>query len=900
MLLNKLKIQARKQKRKKGEMSSDKSAGRVLLPQDAIPLNYQIKLSCDLENFIFDGEESILVDVVNSTSSISLHIKEILIKSSSFETVEGKKLELVSMSQDIDLQTVTLFYSEPLPLGKGGKINISYQGSHNNQMAGFYRSNYTNINGEQKVMVSTQFESLDARRCFPCWDEPAMKASFDVSLEVPVHMTAFSNMPETKSTYLPKGRKLVEYATSPVMSTYLLAFVVGEFDYLQSTTSNGVNVRVFTPPGKVSNGEFALDCACKCLDIYDDFFRVPYPLPKLDMVAIPEFAMGAMENWGAVTYREVDLLIDSKKASAQQKQRVATVVAHELAHQWFGNLVTMQWWDDLWLNEGFASWTENYAINLIYPDYKMWEQFTYTKQTAALNLDSLRSSHPIQVPIKHAREVEEVFDAISYCKGSSVVRMIYAVLGHADFQAGLQLYMERHQYSNTETYHLWNAWSEVSGKPIGEMMNSWTEQMGFPLLIVESIDSSVPGKMTFKLKQEWFLADGSLKKEEEEKLWTIPLISGTASSNKEGQFVSFMKEKTNSITIDVKSPNDWIKLNYNQESPFRVLYSDEMLNKLAEGVENKSLPPSDRAGLLLDTFAIVKAGKYIGGSALLRLLKAYRNEDNATVWDVIAMVLSSLNAVLKMNEDLAAKFEVFASSIILPAFEKVGWTPKPEDGHLDKMKRSTLVGLLSSFCWKDEKIMGEARKRFDSFVSDPSDTTNLPSDYKTSVFAMVLKGGGEAEFNQMLKICSEAESTVEKKYVYNSIGATEDLNLKRKALDWTNTEVKLQDFFYVIGSVSGSSYAGLEMTWAYFKENFAMYKSKLISASASLMDAVIIYSCGSYALEEKAVDIEEFFKANPMPQNARKIAQTVERIRVNASFYNRLTSDSDFVNQLVA
>jgi len=289
---------------------------------------------------------------------------------------------------------------------------------------------------------------------------------------------------------------------------------------------------------------------------------------------------------------------------------------------------------------------------------------------------------------------------------------------------------------------------------------------------------------------------------------------------------------------------------------------------------------------------------FVGGASLLRLLKAYRNEDNATVWDVIAMVLSSMNSVLKMNEVLAPKFEAFASSIILPAFETVGWDPKPEDGHLDKMKRSTLVGLLSSFCWKDESIMSEARKRFNRFLSDKSDTTNLPSDYKTSVFAMVLKGGGEAEFDQMLKICNEAESTVEKKYVYNSIGAIQDLNLKRKALDWTNAEVKLQDFFYVIGSVSGSSYDGLEMTWSYYKENFAMYKSKLISASASLMDAVIIYSCGSYALEEKAVDIEEFFKANPMPQNARKIAQTVERIRVNASFYKRLTSDSKFQDEL--
>ena len=267
-------------------------------------------------------------------------------------------------------------------------------------------------------MASTQFESLDARRAFPCWDEPARKAIFGVTLTVPKHMDAFSNMPELSNKTLAGGtKKEIAFLDSPIMSTYLLAFVIGEFDYVQAQTGHGVLIRVYTPPGKSDSGAFALDCATKSLDAYNDFFGIPYPLPKLDMVAIPEFAAGAMENWGLVTYREVDLLIDPTKASSNQKQRVCTVVTHELAHQWFGNLVTMTWWDDLWLNEGFASWAENWAADVLFPHWAMWDQFTTGHLSAALRLDSLKSSHPIQVPIHHAEEVEEVFDAISYCKG---------------------------------------------------------------------------------------------------------------------------------------------------------------------------------------------------------------------------------------------------------------------------------------------------------------------------------------------------------------------------------------------------------------------------------------------------------------------------------------------------
>mmetsp|Transcript_4957 Transcript_4957/g.11027 ORF Transcript_4957/g.11027 Transcript_4957/m.11027 type:complete len:529 (+) Transcript_4957:237-1823(+) len=357
------------------------------------------------------------------------------------------------------------------------------------------------------------------RSAFPCWDEPGVKATFTVSVLLPAHLTALSNMPEVSSTHVSSKEgggkegdgslwKRVVFDKSPKMSTYLLAWAIGEFDFVQAATKGGVAIRVYSPPGRGPQGQFALDVAVRSLDFYDDFFKTPYPLPKLDMICITEFAAGAMENWGLVTYRETALMVDEATASPQQKQRVAIVVAHELAHQWFGNLVTMAWWDGLWLNEGFAAFMEHFCIDALFPEYKMWEQYTTDGFSAALRLDALKSSHPVIVPIRHAEEVEQVFDAISYCKGSAVVNMVSAFLGPQQFQAGLQAYMARHAYGNTETGDLWAAWSQASGMDVASLMRTWTTVMGYPYLKVVS-EKWREGEVEVTLEQGRFLSDGS-------------------------------------------------------------------------------------------------------------------------------------------------------------------------------------------------------------------------------------------------------------------------------------------------------------------------------------------------------------------------------------------------------
>ena len=926
--------------------------------------SYDIKLTPDLQAFTFVGQCKIYLSTVANLGldhrEIVLHAKELCFASASYTVVQqdgqqSRPNDAEEIRVNTKATTATFVFGESAAIPPGATILLSvhYSGFLNNQMAGFYRSSYTDIHGESKIMASTQFESLDARRAFPCWDEPSRKAVFGVTLVIPVGLDCFSNMPEAGRSTLPGGKsKEVSFLESPVMSTYLLAFVVGEFDHLQTITEHGVLIRVYTPPGKSEAGRYALDCASKSLDLFDDFFGVPYPLPKLDMVAIPEFAAGAMENWGLVTYREVEVLIDPVRASNSQKQRVTTVITHELAHQWFGNLVTMSWWDDLWLNEGFASWAENWvsrtatltenqhiclkmerlykyvgtcyvtgicaqlmyksllgvlqwfqyflrilysflprrmfgqAADKIHPDMKMWDQFTTGHLSAALRLDALRSSHPIQVPIGHAEEVEEVFDAISYCKGGSVVRMIRAIIGFNAFQTGLGAYMKKHAYGNTETYDLWKAWEDASDLPVQDMMASWTEQTGFPLV-------SVVGEMwgeeeaTFELEQTWFLSDGSeLSDKDKKKKWTIPILTCTGDGAQADMV--FMREKTVTISVPLLQKGGWVKLNAGQEVPMRVLCTPTMLARLGEGIKSKSLSPCDRAGLLTDAYALVKAGR-MQPETLIKLLANYVAEDEYIVWQGIAGILVGLDTLTSDDADMNANLKAFAKAIVLNLAKNVGWEAKGTDGHLTVLLRSSMIGLLGSFCYDDADVALEAKTRFAAFRADYNDVQSLPSDIRSSVFEIYLKNGGEKEYNEVLAYYEATTDNAERKHVLASLGNAPERKLKIRTMEWTTSgAVKLQDFFYAMGSVGRSSRDGRDVAWVFFKDNFEKIKGMIAGAGPSLMDACFVSCAGGFCSHEKADEIEAFFKKNPLPKNARKINQTLEAMRTNANFLDAL------------
>jgi len=718
-----------------------------------------------------------------------------------------------------------------------------------------------------------------------------VKATFGVTLIIPAHLTALSNMPETSTTHMPGKAgcmmKKVVFDTTPKMSTYLLAWAVGEFDFVQGVSKGGVMLRVFSPPGRGIQGQFALDVGIRSLDFYDQYFNVRYPLPKLDMICITEFAMGAMENWGLVTYRETALMIDEATASPQQKQRVAIVVAHELAHQWFGNLVTMSWWDGLWLNEGFAAYMEHFCTDALFPEYKMWEQFTTAGFSNAQRLDALKSSHPVIVPIKHAEEVEQVFDAISYNKGSTVVRMISAMLGPDKFQEGLQRYMAKHAYGNTETVDLWNSWSEVSGKDVAALMKSWTTIMGYPCVRVVSETWSAT-EVQVTLEQSRFLSDGSGTAEDDTTLWCIPLLFATAGSSSQEAVIMDQKQQTFAIPIAASGAGKqpWVKINAWQSALVRVAHSQEMTSRLLASISE--VAPVDRAALLLDAYALAKSGQ-APLENVVAILRALENEDTSIVWSAIAGILSSMHMLMEqIGGDAFAQFVAFGKRVVLKGLEKVGWDGNAGESHTDKLMRASVMEVLDVFAWDDATVAAEAKRRFDGHWENPS---ILPSEYKTTVYRVVLMNGGSVEYEAILKEYLDTEDNQIRKYAMFTLGASRSRVLKQRTLDWAvkSGQVKMQDTFYPIGSVTGSI-EGAEMAWSYFQENFEIIKTMFAKASPSLMAAMIVSSIGHFCTAARADEIDAFFQSHPLPSSARRISQALENMRANAAMLKQIGS----------
>ena len=554
------------------------------------------------------------VDVKEEVKSIVCNASNLSVSAATVETDAGELL-MPEVKADQETESLSLLLDNQALQAGPATVTYTFTGVLNDQMRGFYRSKYT-MDGEERFAAVTQFESTDARQAFPCWDEPAVKATFDMVIAGPKDRVILSNMPEVSSVEDKDDPsiKVVTFATTPVMSTYLVAIVVGEFDYVEGKSEEGITCRVYSPKGKREQGQFAMECGLRALTFYSKFFGVPYPLAKYDMVAIPDFSSGAMENWGLVTYRETCVLVDSANSSQSSKQWVAIVVCHETAHQWFGNLVTMEWWTHLWLNEGFASFMENLTTAALYPEFKIWEQFVPGTLIEALKLDALHSSHPIEVEVGHPSEVDEIFDNISYNKGASVIRMLYDWIGDAAFKAGMSSYLTKYSYKNAETPQLWAELEAASGQPVGKVMQTWTEQMGFPCISMSSLQEGNDRILT--LKQVKFVGDG--KEAAAGSRWQVPVSIATAGS----ETVTKVMLDRDEVETVVRLPNvpqtAWVKLNPGVVGFFRVQYPgkcnshltqssstslryqtevhfpESELQLLQEAVKSKSLPSVDR------------------------------------------------------------------------------------------------------------------------------------------------------------------------------------------------------------------------------------------------------------------------------------------------------------------
>ncbi|MDE2311586.1 MAG: M1 family metallopeptidase [Patescibacteria group bacterium] len=839
----------------------------VRLPSHVVPKKYHITLKPDLEAFTFSGQEEIAIQIRKATTSILLHAKELEISGVSVCVKNKSEVWAKQISYNERAETVT--FSFPQSLKKGSyTLKLAFKGVINDYMRGFYRSSYLH-EGVKKHLATSQFEATDARRAFPCFDEPAAKAVFELDFIIPENLSAISNTLPSAIKEHEAGYKVVSFTPSPKMSTYLVALIVGEFEYLEGRTNNGVVVRVHTTPGKKQQGRFALQCAIRTLEFYDQYFDIPYPLKTLDMVAIPDFAHGAMENWGAVTYRESALLVDEQNSSTANKQWVALVIAHELAHQWFGNLVTMEWWTHLWLNEGFASYIEYLAVNKLFPKWDIWTQFAYNDLGVALKLDALANTHPIEVEVHHPNEIGEIFDEVSYSKGSSVIRMLADYLGEKDFRNGLRYYLEKHAYGNASTIHLWRAFEKVSKKPVAKIMKNWTAVPGYPLLVATTSARRGKSAVVELSQQRFFSNPAAAKVRLKPAIWHIPISVQTMGNKAPGKYLLSSKRKSFTTPLHAK-----LKLNAGETGFFRVQYDANTLQTLAGLVRSKQLKAIDRLGIIRDLFALAEAGK-ISSAQALRFAQNYKNEDDYTVWVELASGLDTLDGLL-YSQPLYDDFRRYCRQLFSPLAKKLSWRAKTGESHTAALLRS--LALSHAAYYGDADIIKHARQMFYG-------NQKINPDLRGLVYAVTAEYGGQKEFNRLVAKYGKEALHEERNRLGRALGKFRDKQLVSKGLNFMlSSQVRNQDTPLMIAAAFGSNFARRQ-TWEFTKSHWPELLKRYGHGGHLL--GRFIKPLAAFSAAGDLADVAKFFKSHPAPAAERTVKQTLEAIESNIAWLKR-------------
>ncbi|HEY8111206.1 MAG TPA: M1 family metallopeptidase [Candidatus Nitrosotenuis sp.] len=822
----------------------------------ASPIHYDLTFEPNLDDFTFSGKEIIDIKISKPTNTILLDSAELKINSCHILSNNQKFNAKTKLDEKNESLTITI----PRKISDTARIFINYTGILNDRLVGFYRSQYKDKDGNPKYLATTQFEAADARRAFPCWDEPAAKATFGITLVTEKHHTAISNMNILSKKGF--GKKTVyKFAKTPVMSTYLLYLGVGEFEYLSSKQGK-VHYRIVTTKGNSKKGKFALDLCKKLVTSYENYFGIKYPLPKLDLIAVPDFASGAMENWGAITFRETILLYDPKTSSTQTKQYIAEVVSHELAHQWFGNLVTMEWWNDLWLNESFATFMATKFVDKFYPSWKLWDQFLEDTMNVAMGLDSLHSSHPIDVKVNKPSEIREIFDAISYDKGGCVLRMLENFVTEKNFRAGLRVYLKKFAYKNAKGDDLWNEIGTEAKMPVRTMINSWIKQVGFPLVDAKREKSKII------LTQKRFVLE---RKGKEKGLWHIP-VSVTQGKTTKNKLVT---KQYDTIQIDESD----VLINSGRPGFYRVKYSTDLLDDLKNSVLQKSVSHVDRWALQNDLFALCVSGDDTAKN-YLDFSKSYENEDDYITQSNVA---GNLYALYNRTIEEPFNYEIkeITHDFLKIIFAKIGWDATKGEPHTNALLRGFMIGALGKL--DDGEITAEAKKRFDAYLKNPQ---SLNPDIQDAVFSVVAWSGDSKTYQKMLGLYKKVKTQEEKLRFLGALCNFKDEKLLLRTLNFSQTrDVRSQNMHVPIIRVAGNRY-GKKIFWPWLKKNWKSLHKKVGVGSPLLNRIVASVSGVADASMEK--EIKQFFKKNPTPGTERTLDQTLERIRIHTNLLQRL------------
>ena len=820
-----------------------------------LPINYSLQFQPNLKTAQFSGTETI-------TAKSSLLIKRIALDVSELDihtcVVKSKGI-LVESHFTTSAREEKLNITLKKSIHGTFEITINFDGNLNNKLLGFYKSTYTDKRGKKRYIATTQFEAADARRAFPCWDEPSAKATFDVSIIAESKYMAISNMPVQSRKKM--GLSVVHtFMTTPVMSTYLLYLGVGEFATIQ-TKLRDILIRVITTPDNIRRGKFALDFAKKILNEYEKYFKIKYPLPKLDLLAIPDFAAGAMENWGAITFRESVLLYDSKTSSAKTKQFIAEVISHEIAHQWFGNLVTMKWWNDLWLNESFATFMAIKFVDKFYPEWKLWDQFVGDTISNAMSLDSLQNSHPIDVPVKHPSEIREIFDSISYDKGGSVLRMLEHFIGEGSFQKGLQIYLKRFKYSNATGNDLWNQLGKTSGKNVYKIMNSWISQTGYPLIKLAK------KKNHLSISQARFTIRGK-------KLsgtWPIP-VALTSGSTKH----VIMSKKT----LDVSSKYS-LNINPKKHGFYRILFDKSLsnLNDILSVIVN----PIDRWSLENDLYATTMYG-HTTLYHYLTLVDKLNNDTNYLIRSDITHNLSSLLFHTR-REKFYPVVQNVSRNYLQTIFSDLGWSAKRGEPHVNTFLRSAVIHLLGRL--NHDSIIHTAQSKFDKSLKKPN---SLSPDLSAAVYGLVAYSRNDAKTLKIFKrLFVKASTQEEKNRLLAGMCWFKSRTLLLDVLNFSKSDsVRSQNMHIPITGMATNPHA-VDILWPWLQKNWSSLSGKVGFGNPLFSRIVASISYLVDSTEEKRV--REFFKKNPVPGTERTLEQVLERVKILHQFKTKTNKE---------
>jgi len=847
------------------------------LPRTVLPGAYRAELSVDLEHDSFEGTVAIDVTLAGSATQVHLHAVGLSVTAASADVPGTAQPHLARTEVDVESETVTLLFASPLPAG-AATLHLTWSGRFSPGLRGLYRAG--------RIAV-TQFEAADARRVFPCFDEPAFKATWELTLrDVPPGVTALSNGAIAEETADAAGKRRIRFTRTPVLSSYLIALALGDLVSSEPRTASNVPVRTWAVPAKLGLTAFAQEAATAVLPRLESYFGLPYPFGKLDQLGIPDFEAGAMENAGCITFREVALLLDPATAPLAVQKRVAEVITHELAHQWFGNLVTMVWWDDLWLNEAFATWMAFKIVADWRPEWRIWMDFEVAKGSA-LVLDAMQSAHPIRAEIQNAEEAGESFDAITYEKGGAVLRMIEGYLGEERFREGIRLYMRRHRGGNATADDLWGALGEASGEPIVELANGWIRRTGYPLVSVAL--ATAAGKPTLSLQQRRFFSDPTAQETGAPTRWLIPMV--VRYRDDEGvkeQRVLFGEETAQVTLAGARGSIKFVEANAGAVGFYRCRYDGPLLAQLGQAIATSGdVAPIERMALVSDQWALVRAGAGNVG-AFLDLVKAMAGESDPFVLDELIGRLSLLEARHVADGERAA-FQKVVGKLFGSSAALLGWQSPSGAAEADdtRLRRAALLRALVIVA-RDPGAVAEAESRaLKHIVSTGAGAaaSSLDPNLLDLAITAAARNADGGRFDDFARRATTELDPASKRRFLHALARVEAAPVVGRAVEAAMTDlVPMQDFTSYL-SVLLSNRATREEAWRLIRDRWAEVHAK---ADSPMLLRRLIESLGALPERRHLEEVEAFLAAHPIPAARQATSQTLERMRMDAALRERL------------